>query len=1278
MTITLTTYVKSQSEYSSPADNSSSPSAPSSKSHQPASQNLKGFAPLAAVDDQQRLPVLPPIEMRRSLVSPGRFGELPDGANPIAKSRVKRAPAQTPDKPAHNTLGPLAGPHSHSADADQTLQAQLITKMGSVSDSLVTVPERSLISQPFEIYKRVVNQPAVLAWLRSKGFSLESVTIGKNSVSGLVTRNGVTSRQTYTLQDTSGWWQVSAQVMRALEALDPTHKGVPYVSMGSQQVSRNVASSFYGVMTPDTEEQVGALVTSLKAGWPALSAAETRNHLLRLEWSKRSINELDDRENLADALERAAKGAADSTPLSLSGTEFEVSLTNPLKYDQEARRRLAELTALPEMQGVLADLSQTAPDQAYRISESRLQVLQPTLNQWLDVPVSDSWSKPLKDAFAAVVVLSEQSGHALYSDERHDLLQVARSMGMDAIDTAEQARAAAKWLRNRFAPTTPVGNYAKLLPQVWAAGTLTASEKSQLVSLATDQKYGANTIGFALGRQTVTQVLPQETAAKADQIWDELLNTPQAEQWGRELALALGWYKGEGDDDIDAAQRKSLLTAAIMLSVDPDVPAAPGSAAGYQFYTPANMGREMGDVRKDFEKHLVEKKGVSVRAAPLVAHLFLAHAAPEFLVKPDQQESTKLPELLRQSPDKIRIGSPAWMTVSLGSALAEVWGGAGASRGMSLNELGALTTLEAVQPQQQVLAMALGARQVLDVGVMTGTVPRKDDGHYTPGDYQAASDGINRRSEAVEQSLVTLGTAPPTRSSLAIKALKLAFPELTDSEIETITLRKPATKHSLIGVGTNTKWPTLVEAYATGDLHENWFAFSHPRLTQEEFEARIKTLPPIAGQVTVAVDKYRSDVKGAMPSLMKMSLANLPLDVRQAMEWGDVQVYRLRQETGETQEEDANKGNKVARNRGWHGVLLRVKYEGKTRYLEFFPTSGTIIDRTTSLAGKKLDLDGGIIEEQTVPRWRSGTKKLRYLRGTQQPFDFNAYLTGEAPRDNAASKVIISKVGASVAGSASKGAGDNRDDWVPDTFNSAKSQAIIDVILSGNYIGNYSEHRQALIDNANAVLPSEDNVRGYVNRLMTKENGRALVSMISFLGPLVDIYEGNVKDGLKGLAIDTLLLLGAGGLKAASNAWKAIRFSSRLNRQAFRASVLKEGTALLRGIFNPGEGFLGLPSQPSRLGRFLRRAHKGVPVKVGMGVYVPVDVFAKTRFVRDSAPTISEMLRKANATPVTPIQGMVNQVMLKAIKVQQKWFAIDPDSGVPFGSPLQGFTPQTL
>lgn len=1207
----------------------------------------------------------------------GHVAPLPFGTSAFeetAARREKRSLLNVPSSATPHTLGMLDGPASASVEADKTLQTQLTGKMASVSDSSVSVPANALISRPFEIYKQVVNQPEVLAWLRSKGFSLDSVVIGHNGVTGLVTRDGVVTRQTYALQDTCGWWQISGRVMRALEALDPSHHGVPYVSAASSHISRNVASLFYGVQPPHTPEQASALAATLEAGWPALSTAQTRNRQLRLEWAKRGIAEMDDRHNLADALQRVAQGLEDDKPIALSATAFEVSRTHPLKSDHEARTRLAELIARPEMQGVLADLGQTLPDRPVRISEGRLQVLQPTLNQWLEVPVSDRWSQPLKDALAAVVVSSEPFGNALYSDDSHDLRQVARSMGLGALDTAGQARAAAKWLRTYFAPTTPVGNYATLLPQHWAAGALSAGDKTKLIALATDQKYGANTIGFALGLHAVTHVDPQETAAKADQIWDDILNTPQARQWGLELAQALNWYTGNADSD--AAQHKNLLTSAILLSVDPDVPGVPGSAAGYPFYTPANMGREMGAVRKDFEKHLIEKKGVSVRAAPLVAHLFLAHAAPEFLVRPDQQESAALPGPLRQAPGKIRIGSPAWMTLSLGAALAEVWGGAGASRGMSLTELGALTTLQAVQPQQQVLAIGLGAKLVLDAGVMTGAVPRRSDNRYTPEDYQLASSAIARRSEALEQSVVTLGTAPPTRSSLAIKALKQAFPELNEREIETLTLRKPATIHSLSGVGINTKWPTLVEAYATGDLHEHWFKFSHPRMTQAQFEARIQTLPRIADQVAGAVDQYLSDVKGAMPSLMKMSLANLPLDVRQALEWGEVDVYRLRRETGETQKDDAAKGNKVARNRGWHGVLLRSKYNGKYRYLEFFPTSGTIIDRTASLAGNKsLNLKGGVLEKETVPRWRSGEKTHWYLRGTRQPFDFNAYLTGEAPRENTWSKVIISKVGASLAGSTAKGSGDNRNDWVPDTFASAKSQAIVDTVLTGNYLGNFSGHRQELIDHANAMLPSEDTVRGYVNRLTSGENGRALVSMISFIGPLVDIYEGNIKDGLKGLAIDALLLIGAGGLQGARKAWKAVKFASRLNKQAFGISALKEGTALLRGMFNPADGLSNLPSLPGRLTNFLRRSSKGVPVRIGMGVYAPVDIFAKLRFTRDTTPTVVDMLNKANAQQVTPLQGTVNQVELQAIQAGGQWYAINPHSGLPFGSPLQGFVP---
>ncbi|WP_455825312.1 hypothetical protein [Pseudomonas graminis] len=1186
-------------------------------------------------------------------------------------ARKKRELAIAADLP-RRTLGHLGSPSSHSSAADQTLLTQLIQKMGSVADVGVTVPPLSLIERPFAIYKQVVNQPEVLGWLRGMGFALDSVTIGPEGVSGLVTRNGVVSRQAYTLQDTSGWWQVSGRVMRALEALDPGHHGVPYVALNSLQVSRNVASHFYGVRPPFTDREASALVANLRAGWPSLSPQQLRERALRLEWSKRGIDELDDRENLAKALQRSAQGTAGN--LSLSDTEFEVSASNPLKNDDEARRHLNRLVARIEMRWVLEDLGHTLPDQPVRISEGQLQVLQPVSNQWLDVPVSDSWSQALRDKLAELVVLSAGFGDALYSDERRDLRQVAQSMNLGPVDTPARARAAADWLRTDFAPPASGGNYAALLPQEWAPGTLSTRDKHTLAGLATDQKYGANTIGYALANQIVTQVDPQETAAKAEQLWHQILNTPQVLDWGRELARALNWSEGGSSEGIDSATLRNLVTSTLMLSVDPAVPATAGTAAGYQFYAPANMGREMGAVRKDFEQHLVQKKGVSLRAAPLIAHLFLAHAAPEFLVRPDQQPSS-MPEQLRQSLDKIRIASPAWMTLSLGTALAEVWGGAGASRGMNLKELGALTSLEGVQPQQQVLAMALGAKVLLQVGVMTGVVPSREDGRYTENDYQAASGAIAQRSAQIEKTLETLGTAPPTRSSLATRALREKFPELTESELTSLTLKKPATKLSRLGPGINPAKPTLVEAYATGDLHVSTFGFSHPLITQTEFNRRIQSLPKIADQVTGAVDQYLADIKAQMPGLMKMSLANLPLEDRQAFEWGKVDIFRLRQETGETQPQDAAKGNKVAKNRGWHGVLLRSEYQGKTRYYEFFPTSGTIINRTADLARQKLKLDGGVIEEEREYFPRKPSQLHRFLRGTVQPFDFDAYLTGDTPRPGASSKVIISKVGNSLAGASTKGQGDDVRAWVPDTFRSVKSQSIIDAILQGNYIGNYSGHRQELIDHASAVLPSEDTISGYVDRLMTKENARAMFSMISFVGPLIDIAEGNVRQGLTGLAIDMASFIGTGGVQATYKAWKAVKFASRLNRQAFCTAFFKEGTALLRGVLNPAEGFVDLVHQPGKFANFLQRKRKGLPTKIGMGLFVPADVYEKLRFSRAAYPTVFEMLKNASATATPSVKGTVNQVQIEAVTREGHWYAVDPRTGTPFGPPLQGFVP---
>lgn len=262
-----------------------------------------------------------------------------------------------------------------------------------------------------------------------------------------------------------------------------------------------------------------------------------------------------------------------------------------------------------------------------------------------------------------------------------------------------------------------------------------------------------------------------------------------------------------------------------------------------------------------------------------------------------------------------------------------------------------------------------------------------------------------------------------------------------------------------------------------------------------------------------------------------------------------------------------------------------------------------------------------------------------------------------------------------MAPSATKGTADKPEDWVPDTFNSAKTQAIIDTILQGNYIGNYSGHRKELITHANAVLPSEDTARGYVDRLMTKENGRAMVSMISFVGPIVSMFEGDVKDGFKSLLIDVMSFVGTGGLQAGHKAWKAVSLASQISGQTFRSTLMKEGIALLRGIFNPAEGFLDLPKQPGKLLEFMQRTYKGLTRKVGMGIFVPADVFEKARFTQDATPVFSEMLGAASATLPSKVQGTVNQVTLHSVQENGYWYAVDPRTGKPSGPPLVGFVP---
>src|SRR3990167_10639884 len=149
----------------------------------------------------------------------------------IPETVVRNRPAAPSDLPASAappwTLQPAP---ATSADADHQLHTALSTSaLRQLADSSVQIPHGATIRPGFEALRSAFNTAEMRAWVASKGMALDTVVVKPDSVSGWVVDSGVATQKTFTLNDTSGWWQVSARLRAAAAALDVARNGLAYV-----------------------------------------------------------------------------------------------------------------------------------------------------------------------------------------------------------------------------------------------------------------------------------------------------------------------------------------------------------------------------------------------------------------------------------------------------------------------------------------------------------------------------------------------------------------------------------------------------------------------------------------------------------------------------------------------------------------------------------------------------------------------------------------------------------------------------------------------------------------------------------------------------------------------------------------------------------------------------------------------------------------------------------------------------------------------------------------
>ncbi|MDY7066772.1 hypothetical protein PsexTeo8_32370 [Pseudomonas extremaustralis] len=544
----------------------------------------------------------------------------------------------------------------------------------------------------------------------------------------------------------------------------------------------------------------------------------------------------------------------------------------------------------------------------------------------------------------------------------------------------------------------------------------------------------------------------------------------------------------------------------------------PGEIAGYSIYQPANMGRSFAEVRGDIERHLQEYKGLTPSLAVVAAQVCLAQAAPEMCVQ--------------DLPDSMRIGTPAWMELRLGCAMADHHA-PGTSRMMNERQVTALATLAPTSEGHAQLMQLRALKIIADWGVLNGVIRLRSDGEYSQHDIQDATRAFFQQRDDATEAFARASTELPTRKALAIKELLRVFPGTTVGELERMTLQLASAEDQRNLPVSEPRSRSLVETYMTGDLTPGKWVLSDdipksplpaptpyqvgrtPHLTaaaRDELDRRIRHLPDLDERLETAVDQHYKQLQSAYATKLKLMFAQLPLAERQTLELGKVELFTLRAETGLRRAEETAARKNAQRAR--QGTLMRVEHGQSVVYYEVF-ANGKTVKRTDLPEAIVLN---GVVRSQRVVTPR-GPLYFPMVRGTRMSLDFDAYTTGSTPRPNVKSPaVIVEPLGAGFP-ACELPANHTLQSFVPSTYESRKVASIADRIAQGNFY----EPAEAMLQRSREPLPLEQ------RRETRARQHEFLLGLVPFVGAYQEFKQGNIGKGMTNLALDVVgVAIGAG------------------------------------------------------------------------------------------------------------------------------------------------------
>ena len=1200
--------------------------------------------------------------------------------NPDALAQVTAAIGaltnNLPPSPARWTLSTPLPENPDRASTDTVLGNALVRGLKSGYGSLIA-PQGTSLSRAYDVYQEILAQPELQAWIKSKGLKPEGLILHKDSISGIVDRNGVREEVTFTTADDSGWWQVSAKLRMIMDLLDPEDKGMQYVSEGELWVDTSVVLQAYGLPKLTYAKDQQLLIEQLETTGLTMPAEKYQRITSGLAAIRQNIGDLDERAYLANYLESQVKDLPEDTTMDWSGHQVQPSVSSPLVVGDDAdREKLRRFTESPALTTVLEKTGSFWPGRPFRVSEGKFEHQTPEGN-WLDLTKHVSEVASLNVELGQLITLSQERGNALYSVPTYDVRQLLDYKGVGSPRTVGETRNVVRWLRTALPPAPALGNYAGLLEEPWVPGKLTSGDKVTLKAEADMRWAGAQPERSEYLENATQEALEQNPAEHLE----NYLNSTDALDYGQELARILKWK----DSPTPKVVSQQLVTAALTLYAEQGKPAKPGYVAGYSLYQHSNMGRTFNAVRGDLVNHLVANRGLEPKLAVLTAQILLAEAAPEFLVK--------------EVPEEILIGTPAWMELRLGCEMANLKA-PGTSQMMNEEQISDLTTLAPTSEGQTSLMQLGSIKFLLDWAVLNDVLPDAEKGEHNAESVKIASEAFFKQRKEINDALNAVSEIP-SREALAIRELLKVFPGTTRAQLEgmTVLIADPDARRNMSI--SEPRIRSLIQAYMTGDLTPGkWVLRSdmpqnliRPRTSpfqrnleveapadkRAELDERIRQLPDMETELKKAVEAHTATLKKAYSTQLKLMFANLPLADRELLNNPEsvVSLFSVRGETGLSPVDQTSADVQAARGR--QGTLMRVELGTQVCYFEVF-ANGKIIKRTD--LPKQLKLGDVLAGRPNTDYWNN-----RYQRfasgGFSVKLDLDAYKNGTPPRPDASSRVIIERIGEPIGGTtATVSSGLNTG--LTNTFASAKTESIVTLIAEHNLY----ESDEALLQRAQGTLPLEE------KRKDLARDKAILKGLVPFLGAYQEFSNGNVGAGLVALAVDIGgVLLGAGGqVRSLLRAGKALLpnpVSGVVRRLGSKVVPLTPKTAWAKPVASFSDRAFNFIRESALTGSAIMNPADGYDqlFKAGLkGLFKLSDLAKNTsRLGKAAAPhllTIEEKLRAywlAGGLDPKPkfttggVPGTSQGIDVVAAKMNSIWYALNPKTGKADGTPLPDF-----